>query len=96
MRSSFCGLAFEQSGDGDAGPAADDVGDLLGVHLFLEQGALALHGDEALFGEADIFLELAQLAIAQTGGLVQVGGALGALHLRASLVELLFQGAATR
>ena len=30
-------LAFEQFGDGDAGPAADDFGDVLFVHFFLEQ-----------------------------------------------------------
>ena len=35
-------LAFEQSADRNAGPAADDLGDVLGVDLFLEQLAARL------------------------------------------------------
>ena len=34
--SSFCLLAFEQLGHRDAGPAADDLGDVLLVDFFLE------------------------------------------------------------
>ncbi len=37
MCSEFLDFALQQSTDRNAGPAADDLGDVVGIDLFLEQ-----------------------------------------------------------
>ena len=68
------------------GPLRDDLGDVLGVDLLLQEGGLAVLLRLQL-GEA--LLELGDLAVAQLGGALQVGVALGALDLAVRLLEAL-------
>src|SRR5829696_3259138 len=81
-------LALHEAADRDAGPARDDLGDVLAVHDVLEEleGALRLVAGGLELGQAG--LEGRDAAVLQLGGLAQVGLALGALELRAGLVEL--------
>ena len=81
-------LALDQAGDRDAGPARDDLGDLLFGHLLAQQAPLALRRREALLLGAELALELGELAVAQLGGAVQVVGALGLLDLPPHLLDL--------
>ena len=72
-------LALHQAADGDAGPARDDLGDVLGVDLLLEEAGVAVG---ALLGRVgELVLELGDLAVAQLGCALQVGLALR--HARA-------------
>ncbi len=66
------GLAFHQAGDRDAGPAGDHLGDLLGVHFFLEQRALGLHLLQAAFILGQLRFQLAQVAVAQARRLFRI------------------------
>ena len=70
-------LALEQAADRDARPARDDLGDVLGGDLLLEEPGVAVVG--ALLGLGQLALQLGDLAVAQLGGALQVGLALGAL-----------------
>ncbi len=80
---------------GMPGPARDDLGDVLGVDLLLEE-----HGPPSppasrahrprLVRSASLLLELGNLAVAQLGSPLEVGFALGALGLAArGLLEAL-------
>ena len=85
-------LAFslQQAADGDARPACDDLGDVVGVDLlFEEHRRLAASLALLRFVLGDLALELWDLAVAELGGSLQVGVAFGALHLHARRVELL-------
>ena len=55
-------LALEQAGDRDARPASDDLGDVLGVDLLLEE---ARGAGLDLLGLLELALELGDLAVAQ-------------------------------
>ena len=70
-------LALHQAGDRDAGPGRDDLGDVVGRDLLLEQRAGALErGDRRLLlGQA--VGQLAGLAVLQLRGAAVVGLALG-------------------
>src|SRR6266536_5554254 len=79
-------LALEQAADRDSGPARDDLGDVLGVDLLLEEAHLARLG---LLGLLQLALEVGDLAVAQLRGALEIGLALGALELAVSLLEAL-------
>ena len=88
-------LALDQAGHRDAGPARDDLGDLLLGDLLAQELAAA----RLLLGELrlllpELRLELRQLAVAQLGALVEVVLPLGRLDLLAHLLDLLAQARA--
>ena len=80
-------LALDEARDGDAGPAADDLGDLVLGDLLAEHpgGVGALLGGEL----GELLLEGGDGAVAELGDGVEVAGALEALALVAGLRELL-------
>ncbi len=86
-------LALEQLAHRDAGPAADDLGDVFLVHFLFQQPRAGLGLFELLLGLGQLLLELGELAVLQLGGPVQVVLALGALDLDLDLLDLLAQGA---
>src|SRR6478609_2546155 len=77
-------LALHEAGDGDARP--------LGVDLLLQVGGLAL----VLLELLEALLELGDLAVAQLGGALEIGLALGALGLAVRLLEALLDLAGLR
>ena len=79
-------LALHEPRHRDAGPATDDLGDVLGRDLLLEEAGVAVG---ALLGRGEAPLELGDLAVAQLGRTLQVGLALGALGLAVRLLEAL-------
>ena len=58
---------------------ADDLGDVLGVDLLLEEARP--RAASTCLGLGELLLELGDLAVAQLGGALEVGLALGALEL---------------
>ena len=87
-------LAFHQAADGNAGPLADDFGDVFFVHFFLEHALGLLQLLKARFLLLDLGFELRHLAVLQLRRLRVVAGALRALDLELHLFELLLQLAA--
>jgi hypothetical protein len=83
-------LALHEARHGHARPLGDDLGDVLLVDLFLEHLLGGLQLVEALGGIGDGPLQLGDLAVADLGGLLQVGLALdlGALDLELLLEHL--------
>ncbi len=83
-------FAFQQAGDGNAGPAADHLGDVLFVNLFLDQAGAAQFG-----GFLGFLLQLAferhQLAVFQLGGAVEIVLPLGLFDFVPGLLDLLAQ-----
>ena len=75
------GLALEQPRDGDAGPGADDGGDVVLVDLLLH------HRLGRRLALRELLLERGQLAVADLGDALEVAGALGALGLHPQLVD---------
>ena len=75
-------LALQQLGHGDAGPAADDLGDVLLVHLLLDEPVCALLLRQALLLRLELAFEGGQLAVLQLGGPVQIVLPLGLLDAR--------------
>ena len=93
-------LALDQPGHGDAGPAADDVGDLFVGDLVAEQTRLRAsasgggHVGRAFFvgfGGGQLLFQVGQGAVLQLGGFVQVVGLLGVLDLQLGLLDLFAQ-----
>ena len=84
-------LALEQPRHGDAGPAGDDLGDVVGVDLLLQHLLVALELVEALRLRGDLGVELAHRAVPQLGRALEVALALGALGLVAGVLEPLLQ-----
>ena len=84
-------LALHQARDRDAGPAGDDLRDLVLGHLLAQQPLLALLLGQTLLLGVQLPLELRQLPVAQLGGPVQVVAALGLLDLAPQLLDLLAQ-----
>ena len=79
------GLALEQPADGDARPARDDLGDVVGVDLLLEEHRARRRPSRSSLARlvlGELLLELGDLAVAQLGGALEVGVALGALGLQ--------------
>ena len=65
-------LALHQAGNGDAGPAFDDPGDLLIGDLIPEQGGVLLAFLGKGFFLRQLLLQGRQTAVFQLGGLVEV------------------------
>ena len=84
-------LALDQAGDRDAGPLADDLGDLLDVDALGQVDRRLVVSSGAVLGVGEALLEVRDLAVAQLGGALVVELALGALELAAGLVEALAQ-----
>ena len=76
------GFAFEQAADGDAGPLADQRGDIFLVDFFLEHAALLLQFGEALLGLVQLALGGGQLAVANFRDARQFAGASRSAALR--------------
>ena len=93
MRRSFCISPSSIFDDGDAGPARDDLRDVLGVDLLLEHLLLFLQLRQLRVARRQLLLELRQRAVAQLRGLVQVALALGLLDLPLRPLELLLERA---
>ena len=85
------GFALEEPVDRDARPARHDGGDVVLVDLLLDHRVHGLQLAETLAGLVELSLELDDLAVSQAGGLLEVGGTLGALGLLADLLQLLLQ-----
>ena len=81
MWTSFSDLALEQPGHRDAGPARDDLGDVVGVDVLAQVDGLLARLALARVGRLELALELGDLAVAQLGGALVVELALGALEL---------------
>ena len=84
-------LALEQPAYGDAGPAGDDLGDVFGVDLFLEQHAARLHLGQLLLHLGQFGLLLPQLAILELAGPLPVLHALGLLDLETRAFDLFLE-----
>lgn len=86
-------FALEQAGDRDAGPPADDFGDVFAVHLFTEE--LAFGGDVGknflIFG--DFAFEGRDESVLQFGGAGPIEVAFGVGEGISELFELLLLGA---
>ena len=84
----FFALALHQLGDGDAGPAFDDLCDFLLRHLVTQKVALLCALGKLLFVRKLLF-QLRQLAVFQPCGRFKVIFLFGALNLRAQLLDTL-------
>ena len=80
-------LALEQARDGDARPGGDDLGDVVGRDLLVEQALAAVRLERGLL-VLELACELGQAPVAQLGGALQVAVALRALGLLAGLLDL--------
>ena len=69
-------LALHQPGDRHAGPAADHLGDVLGVDLLLQEAGAGLQLGQVVGGLDDAALDVGQLAVADGRGAGQVALAL--------------------
>ena len=87
----FFDLAFEQLGDGDAGPAADDLGDVLLVHFFFDEAVGPLLLGQVFLLNLELTFQLVELAELQLGRLGIVIRTLGLLDLDLGLIDLLAQ-----
>ena len=83
-------FAFEQARHRNAGPAADDRGDILFADFFLQKFRRA-RGDG--FGGRQFGGKLAEFTVLQLGGAVQIVCALRLIDLRFHLIDLLAQSA---
>ena len=82
-------FAFQHLRDRNAGPLADDLGDVFLVHLFLQHARLlAVHRCAELL---DLSFELRQLAILDLRGAVVVALARGFLLFQLELLDALLQ-----
>lgn len=84
------GLALQQASGGDAGPGADDIGDVVRADLLLDHRVLGrlLLGLGCL---GQLPFQARDLPVQQLGGGVEVAVALGAFGLAVQLVEALLQ-----
>ena len=83
-------LALDELVDGDARPLRHDVGDVLGIDLFLQHPVALLQFVEVGGGVGDPALDLGDAPVADFGS----GGEIGlALHLRAKVFEFLLEDA---
>ncbi len=84
-------LALHHPRDGDAGPLAHHLGDILGVHFLFEHLPLALDLGEAGVLLLELLLQVEARAVAQLRGPLQVAGALRILLLDLRALDLLLQ-----
>ena len=68
----FFHFAFDQAGNGNAGPPTDDGGNILLIHFLFEQAAFILFLAEVLLFQFKLSFEPWQLAVAQLSDLIQV------------------------
>ncbi len=80
-------LALQHPVDRHAGPARDDLRDVIGRHRLLDHRRLAV----ARFDRSQLLLQLGDDAIGQLAGAREVAAALRLLELDAALVELLLE-----
>src|SRR5580700_2406649 len=89
-------FAFEHAGDGDAGPLADDAGDVLFVDFFFEEtrgsGGAVLHGFEPFH----LGFEFGQLAVLNLRGALEIAAAGLLLGFEAERLNLLLDVAEAR
>ncbi len=86
-------LAFEQPRHRNARPLRDDLGDVVGRDLFLEQRARTLEGGHRRFLLGEALGQLALGAVFQLGGALVVRLALGLLDLDLERLQLRLRGA---
>ena len=82
------GLTLHEAGHRDAGPLGHDLGDVLRVDLLLEHAGAALEVGERDARLLDLALDLGDAAVADLGGLLEVGLP---LELGAQVLELLLE-----
>ena len=85
-------FALQHTGDGDAGPLGDHLGNLLRVHLLINHCIVGLHGLQLLFQVGHVLLGLLDAAVAQFGHLAVVAGTLGLLGLELVAFDILHLG----
>ena len=92
------GLALEQAAHGDARPARDHLGDIVGVDLLFEELGSARGGNAAVAAGAltrfvlgELAFELGDVLVEELRGALEVGIALGSLGLEPRLLELLLE-----
>ncbi len=84
-------LAFEEFGNGNAGPAGDDFGDVFFVHLFFQEASGAVFaGDVILFG-VQFALQIGEGAVFEFGGFVEIISAFGLSDFNFDLFDLFAQ-----
>ena len=91
MRTSFCDLALHEARHGDAGPAADHLGDVLVVDLLLQHLPVALELGQRLVALLDLALEVGDLAVADLRRPARSPSRSTALGLALARLELLLQ-----
>ena len=86
-------LAFEHAADGHAGPAADDLGDLLGGHFFLHHRLAGSWSDRgACCLACSIWrFRFADFAVLDAGGGLQISLPLGLFQFDLFVVQLLLE-----
>src|SRR5882762_1326480 len=83
-------LALHHSRDGNSRPPGNDVSDILGGDLFLEETrAASLLARELLLGHLHLPLELRNLAVGDLSRLLEIAGSSRPLRIDARLFELL-------
>ncbi len=82
---------LEKLDHGNAGPAADDLGDVLFVDFFLDQARGALFLREVFFLGLELAVQVVKLAELQLGGPGIIVGTLGLLDFNLGVFNLLAQ-----
>src|SRR5690349_6340459 len=68
----FFRFAFDQTGNGNAGPTTDDRGNIVFIYFFLQETALSLLLSELLLFTRQLALKTRQFAITQFGHAVEI------------------------
>ncbi len=87
----FLRFPFQQAPDRNAGPLADQLGDVFLIDLFLEHGCIFLHRAEAFFGFLQLTFGDGDLAVADFRDLGEFAGSLIALGFCFKLLNLLLE-----
>ena len=82
-------LALQHAAHGDARPAANDVGNVVGRHLLAHHGCAALSLLQLVLDAVNLVLQGTHAAVAYLGHAAIVALALGPLGLEAELLDLL-------
>ena len=89
-------VALQHPRHGDPGPLRHHLGDVVRVHLLLEEARRLLQLAQARLRLADLLLQRGDLAVLDLGGAVQVARARGAVQLHLELVQPLLAPAQVR